>query len=230
MLKKITILILAWTTAAIAGGAGQNDTTYGVDYLSSFHARIFSYTPNLYTLDADSSELWQSINDALLEVWKFAGATERKDTIAMDSSLWYALASDFGEVARVAYIDPAGAGEIGLDSIGFNDLGKNTTVGTDHPKYYTIWSREIYFDRNNYLEDTMFVYYNSYPAKITGDSTISNVSKAFHNIVVDQAILFFYSGRVGASVPQITAEAKERLAFEYAKMGIKYESITPEVR
>lgn len=228
-MKKIfvVILVLAGVTNLFAG---QNDTTYCVNYIASFHTRIYSYNPNLYTIDSDTSNIRQALNDAMLEVWKFPGATEQKDTIVMDSSLWFNLASDFGRIIRVAYIDPRGPGEVGIDSIGLNDIGNNTTPGSDHPKFYTVWNRQIYFDRNNYLADTMLIYYQAYPVKMTGDSTISNVSKRFYNIVVDQAILFFYSGRVGAAVPQITAEAEKRLAYEYARLGIKYESITPEVR
>jgi len=166
----------------------------------------------------------------MLEVSKLPRATESVDTIVMDSSFWYALNSDFQMVNWVSYVDPSGSGELGLDSIILGDIGKNTTVGSDHPKYYTIWGRQIYFDRNNYLLDTMYVYYNAYSAQLDSLDSLSNVSKYYFNIVVDQAILFFYAGRVGAAVPQIIAEAEKRLAKEYAALGLEYKSITPDIR
>lgn len=215
---------------AYAGGEGQDDTTIRSDYTDAFQARIFSYTPNLWRIDGDSSEIIQALNDALLEVSKLARATERVDTIVMDSTLWYGLADDFQKVSRVAIKDPTGPGEVGLDSIWGVDIGQNTVAGTGPPKYYTIWNRQIYFDRNNYLLDTVWVYYNAYSANLDLDTTTSNVSKYYFNIVVDEAILNFYGGRVGTAVPQILALADRRLISEYAKLGIQYKSITPDVR
>jgi hypothetical protein len=221
---------MAMAGFAYADGVGQNDTTYSIDYISSFHARIVSYSPNLWRIDADTSEIRQAFDDAMLIVSKLEGATERKDTVVMDSSLWYNLPTDFQLIARVSYKDPSGVGEIGLEGILLDDIGKNTMVGTDHPRYYAVWNRQVYFDRNNYLLDTMYVYYNAYSANLASDSVISNVSKRYFNIVVDQAILLFYSGRVGTVVPQILALADKRLAEEYARLGIEYKSITPDVR
>jgi len=213
---KVILLFLAMTGLAMAGG--QSDTTTLNNYLDAFTARVISYTPNLYRLDSDSSEIKRAINDAMLEVSKLPRATESVDTIVMDSSFWYALNSDFQMVNWVSYVDPSGSGELGLDSIILGDIGKNTTV------------RQIYFDRNNYLLDTMYVYYNAYSAQLDSLDSLSNVSKYYFNIVVDQAILFFYAGRVGAAVPQIIAEAEKRLAKEYAALGLEYKSITPDIR
>lgn len=229
-IKLILLCLMLMVSSAYATGAGDNDTTTLTDYITSFQARIISYSPNLWRLDSDSSEIEQAIFDAMLEVSKFPGATQRVDTTVMDSSLWYALPSDFQSMARVAYKDPSGAGEVGVDSILFTKIGRNTVSGSDHPMYYTVWSRNIYFDRNNYLLDTMYIYYNAYPATLDSLLAISNISKYYFNIVVDEAILLFYSGRVGTAVPQIMAQADRRLAREYAKLGIARESITPDVR
>lgn len=230
---KITIvvaMIMTMAGFAYAGGAGQDDTTTRADYTASFQARIFSFSPNLWRLDGDSSEIIRSLDDALFTVSKLVGATERVDTILMDSTLWYDLAADFQRVNRVTIRDPSGPGEVGLDGIEGNDIGRNTVVSTDPPQFYTIWNRQIYFDRNNYLLDSVWVYYNAYPVVMALDTTTSNVSKYFHNIVVDHAILNFYGGRVGAAVPQILALARQRLTEEYANMGIVYKPITPDVR
>ena len=226
----IVILIMAMTGFAFADGAGQNDTTYSVDEISSFHTRVISYSPNLWRLDGDSSEIRQAFDDARLQVSKLAGATERKDTVVMDSSLWYDLSEDYQIVTRVAYNDPSGAGEIGLVRILHDDIGKNTEASTDHPEFYVVYNRQIYFDRNNYKLDDMYVYYSAYSANLASDSAISNVSKRFFNIVVDEAILLFYGGRVGAAVPQILLLANRRLDAEYGRLNIPRESITPDVR
>jgi hypothetical protein len=224
------LLLISGIAHATGEGVGQNDTTTLDDYLNSFTARIISYNPNLWRLDADSSEIKQAFNDAMLEVSKLSGATEWADSIFMDSSFWYDLPADFQSMARVSIMNPLGPGEVGLDSIIIGDIGKNTLVGEDRPKYYTIWNRRIYFDINNYLMDTVFIYYNAYPTKLDTLGAISNVSKYYFNIVVDEAILNFYSGRTGAAVSQILALAERRLAKEYAKMGVEHKSITPEVR
>jgi hypothetical protein len=224
------LLLISGIAYATGEGVGQNDTTTLDDYLNSFTARVISYNPNIWKIDGDSSEVKRAINDALLEVSKLPGATEWADSIFMDSSFWYDLPEDFQSMARVSYKDPSGPGEAGIDSIIFSDIGKNTLPGEDHPKHYTIWGRKIYFDRNNYLKDTVFIYYNAYSTQIDTLGAISNVSKYYYNIIVDEAILNFYSGRVGSAVPQILALAERRLAKEYAKLGIVRESITPEVR
>jgi hypothetical protein len=228
MKLKVIILLLAFSVGAYA--AGDSDSTYLSDYISSFQARVISYTPNLWRLDSDSSGIIQAINDAMKDVAKFPRATQSKDTIVMDSSYWYDLPSDFQSMARVSYVDPSGPGELGLDSIIFSDIGKNTTVKDSHPRFYTLWNRRIYFDRNNYNNDTTFVYYNAYAKTLNASDTLSNVSRYFFNIIVDQAILYFYAGRVGPAVPTLMAEAEKRLAAEYAKLGIKEESITPGVQ
>ena len=112
---------MASTVYATGEGIGAGDTTTLGDYLASFETRISSYSPSIYRMDSDSSNVKQSVNDAMLEVSRLPGATEWADSIFMDSSLWYALPVDFGTMARVSYKDPEGHGEVGIDSIIFSN-------------------------------------------------------------------------------------------------------------
>ncbi len=223
-------LVLAMTISGWTAGEGQDDFATLGDYFNSFTAKIISYTPNLWRLDADSSNIRQAFNDVMVDVSKLAGATQRVDTIVMDSTFWYNLPSDYQSVVAVAINDPTGGGEYGLDSIIFSDRGKNTLVGEEHPKYYTIFARQIYFDRNNYLEDSVWVYYNAYSKVLSANADTSNISMFYFNVVVDEAIINFYSGRVGSAVPQILALADKRLVQIYKSLNVEYRSITPDVR
>lgn len=231
---KIAILILlmagSFGLVRQAWASGDSDSTYLDDYINSFEARVISYTPNLWRLDADSSNIIRAINDAMKVVDKLRGATEAIDTIIMDSSFWYDLNDDFQSVNNVTIEDPKSPGETSIDSIIMGDIGKNTSTGSAHVKYYTIWNRQIYFDRNNFLTDTLYIYYNAYAKSLSKTDTLSNVSRYYFNIIVDHAILFFYTGRVGAAVPQILALADKRLVKNYADMKIPYTLITPDVR
>jgi hypothetical protein len=233
-MKKLSILILAVLTLPITLMAqGQSDTTILSDYIASFFSRSMSGYSTPWDLDPDSSNVKQAINDALLLIAthpQLEDATEAVDTIVTDSSKWYNLPSDFMGETWVSIADPTKNGEIGLTAILKSDIGHKTTSEDKHPRYYAIFAKKIFLDPNNTTGDTVNIYYRPYSAKLTTDSSISNVSKKYFNLAVDLAIVDFFSGRTGADVANVLGLANGRIAAEVAALGIKPESILPNIK
>jgi hypothetical protein len=231
MKKLITLLVLTLAVSSW-GQTGQSDTTTLSDYITSFFARSMSGYTTPWDLDPDSSNVKQAINDALLDISTnpvLSDATCGYDTIITDSSSWYALPTDFFDVTWVSIADPSKKGEIGLSEETKKDIGKSTSGTANHIKFYVIDGQRIYFDPNNAV-DTVYVYYRPYSANLTSDSSVSNVMKKYKTLAVDFAIINFFSGRTGSDVSVIIKNATDRIAITAAKLGVKPESILPNVK
>jgi hypothetical protein len=234
MKKLILLLVLILAVGAYAQ-TGQSDTTTLHDYMVSFLSRSMSGYTTPWDLDPDSSNIRQAINDALLDISTnpvLGDATSGRDTVVIDTptARWYDLPEDFFELTWASMADPTKNGEIGLEEIQKKDIGKKTSGAGQHPKYYVIDGRQIYFDPNNSNADTVFIYYRPYSTTLADTDSVSNVVKKYKTLAVDMAIINFFSGRSGGDVARIIANAKDRIAITAAKLGIKPESVVPDVK
>jgi hypothetical protein len=233
-MKKLIVLLVMLLAISASAQTGQSDTTTLQDYIASFMSRSMSGYTTPWDLDPDSSNIRQAINDALLDISTnpvLEDATVSYDSIiTSDTARWYALPVDFFSATWVSIADPTKNGEIGLEEIRKSEIGKKTSGGATHIKYYVVDGQRIYFDPNNVIGDTVFVYYRSFAAQLDTNEAISNVTKKYKTLAVDMAIINFFSGRSGGDVARIIANAKDRIAITAAKLGIKPESVLPDVK
>jgi len=232
-MKKLIALLVLILAVSSWGQTGQSDTTTLEDYIASFFSRSMSGYTTPWDLDADSSNVRQAINDALLDISTnpiLEDATSGRDTIVTDSSRWYDLPVDYFDATWVSFADPTKNGEIGLELIRKSEIGKKTNAAALHPKFYAIDHRQIYFDPDNAADDTVFVYYRPYSAQLDTNGAVSNVVKKYKTLVVDLAIINFFSGRSGADVGLIIANAEKRIAITAVKLGIEPKSVLPDIK
>lgn len=211
---------------------GQADSLYRIDFTKSFYATVLNYSSTSWKIDPDSSKIEQCLNDVLLSIsYRFKDACQRKDTIVTSSTLWVDPNKDFIDMVWVSVNDPTRKGEIGLTEIAVNEIGMKTSDADTKPTYYAVWGNppKIYFDANNGSGDTLFLYYQARANKLTADSTITNVTKKYFELAVNETIVKFFQFRDGPKVDRIVALAKDRIAEIYAELNMLPPSIKPEI-
>jgi hypothetical protein len=224
-------LIFLWPLIVVAQ-TGQSDTTYRIDLVGDFFTVLGNYSSTAWKIDPDSTNVYRALNTALLRASViFEDACQSKQSyITSDSVDWDTLPSDYMGIIAVTEVDPGKPGEIGVDPEPLNDIGKMTSVNDTKPKYYCVYDHTIYFDPHNNDNDTLFVYYRAYAAKLDSDSAVSNVCKKYNELVVQWAVIEFFAGRQGTAVDRIIALADKRAAELIALLTIKPASIVPDVK
>lgn len=231
----VSLLVLLFVMPAQAVDAGRPDSATLGDYISHFFMRVASYSNKPWRIDTDSSNIRLAIDAALFDISTnpaLSDACRRKATFVTrdDSvSLWAKLPNDCNEVQYVTQPNPSGRGEFALKAIAQDEIGGNTS-DNGKPIYYCVFGDSIYFDPNNQAGDTLFVYYAAYSNKLTADTVVSNVKMRYFNLGVELAIINFYQGRRGADVAGVIAQAKDQIALIATHLGIRPESVLPQIK
>lgn len=219
-MKKVVLLVLLIPLSAYALDIiGRSDSFTRGDVLHSVYEGGWGYTtqPQQYV---DSASVRDAINEqSLLISYEFMDAVERWDTISTTGGTYrYALNADCIE-PRVVWVkkgDAIGDGA-GITRINPEEIGYNTSYDDDPlPKFWSVWgsgTRYLLLDPVQDDADTATVLYRARSNSMSNDTTHSNLSMKYYDLLVLRTIIALMNSNSGSMVDRIYTQAVRKEAM-----------------
>jgi len=239
-MKKVIVIGLVIILAGVIMGvdrAGRTDSFTRSDVIHSVYERGWGFTSTPYKY-VDSASVRDAVDEMDIAISiEFKDACVRWDTIATTANTHrYSLNTDCIEPLFVWVKDGGTSGDgDAMQKIDPNDWGYNTSIGDPLPKQWTFvggsGTKLLLVDPVPSTADTLIIMYRALSNSMAADTTTSNISIKYYELLVLRTLIFLMENNEGTKVDRVYAHAKDREAILMKQYeGDRVGTIKPDIK